>query len=102
MQTFFLLFLEILWILWVLVEILCLAPSPLPLSLFIDNYLNIPFVKLSTVLHASVLLKFHHITVKESDSDTIIMVIFLVLGVGGIFILFAIMALCYRFVKSLL
>ena len=44
MQTFFLLFLEILWILWVLVEILCLAPSPLPLSLFIDNYLNLhPF-----------------------------------------------------------
>ena len=53
-------------------------------------------------MHASVFLKFHHITVKESDSDTIIMVIFLVLGVGGIFILFAIMALCYRFVKSLL
>ena len=37
-------------------------------------------------------------TVKESDSDTIIMVIFLVVGVGGIFILFAIMALCYRLV----
>ena len=36
--------------------------------------------------------------VKESDSDTIIMVIFLVVGVGGIFILFAIMALCYRLV----
>lgn len=40
------------------------------------------------------------LSVKESDSDTIIMVIFLVLGVGGIFILFAIMALCYRFVKE--
>merc|ERR1719232_116495 len=38
----------------------------------------------------------HTHVLKESDSDTIIMVIFLVLGVGGIFILFAIMALCYR------
>ena len=36
------------------------------------------------------------ITVKESDSDTIIMVIVLVAGVGGVFILFALMALCYR------
>ena len=35
-------------------------------------------------------------TVKESDSDTIIMVIVLVAGVGGVFILFALMALCYR------
>jgi hypothetical protein len=34
--------------------------------------------------------------VKESDSDTVIMVIILVVGVGGIFLLFAIMALCYR------
>ena len=34
--------------------------------------------------------------VKESDSDTIIMVIVLVAGVGGVFILFALMALCYR------
>ncbi|XP_071748566.1 disintegrin and metalloproteinase domain-containing protein unc-71 isoform X3 [Lepeophtheirus salmonis] len=33
---------------------------------------------------------------KESDSDTIIMVIFLVAAVGGVFILFALMALCYR------
>lgn len=33
---------------------------------------------------------------KESDSDTIIMVIVLVAGVGGVFILFALMALCYR------
>lgn len=40
--------------------------------------------------------KSHTHVLKESDSDTIIMVIFLVLGVGGIFILFAIMALCYR------
>jgi len=38
----------------------------------------------------------HTHVLKESDSDTVIMVIFLVLGVGGIFILFAIMALCYR------
>ena len=53
-------------------------------------------------MHVTVLLKFNPISVKESDSDTIIMVIFLVLGVGGIFILFAIMALCYRFVKTLL
>ena len=37
-------------------------------------------------------------TVKESDSDTIIMVIVLVAGVGGVFILFALMALCYRYV----
>ena len=37
-------------------------------------------------------------TVKESDSDTIIMVIVLVAGVGGVFILFALMALCYRWV----
>ena len=36
--------------------------------------------------------------VKESDSDTIIMVIILVAGVGGVFILFALMALCYRYV----
>ena len=33
---------------------------------------------------------------KESDSDTVIMVIVLVVGVGGIFMLFAVMALCYR------
>ena len=33
---------------------------------------------------------------KESDSDTIIMVIVLVAGAGGVFILFALMALCYR------
>ena len=39
-------------------------------------------------------------TVKESDSDTIIMVIVLVAGVGGVFILFALMALCYRYKKS--
>jgi len=38
----------------------------------------------------------HTHVLKASDSDTIIMVIFLVLGVGGIFILFAVMALCYR------
>ncbi len=37
-----------------------------------------------------------HITVKESDSDTVIMVIVLVAGVGAVFILFALMALCYR------
>lgn len=48
------------------------------------------------------ILFYFKILVKESDSDTVIMVIFLVLGVGGIFILFAIMALCYRFVKTLL
>ena len=36
------------------------------------------------------------ITVKESDSDTIVMVIVLVAGVGGVFVLFALMALCYR------
>ena len=36
---------------------------------------------------------------KESDSDTIIMVIVLVAGVGGVFLLFALMALCYRFEK---
>lgn len=35
-------------------------------------------------------------TVKESDSDTIVMVIMLVAGVGGVFFLFALMALCYR------
>jgi len=40
--------------------------------------------------------KSHTHVLKESDSDTIIMVIILVVGVGGIFILFAIMALCYR------
>lgn len=34
--------------------------------------------------------------VKESDSDTIIMVIVLVASVGSVFILFALMALCYR------
>lgn len=33
---------------------------------------------------------------KESDSDTIIMVIVLVAGVGSVFMLFAFMALCYR------
>jgi hypothetical protein len=38
--------------------------------------------------------------VKESDSDTVIMVIILVVGVGGIFLLFAIMALCYRSVLA--
>ena len=37
-----------------------------------------------------------NITVKESDSDTIVMVIVLVAGVGGVFVLFALMALCYR------
>jgi len=40
--------------------------------------------------------KSHTHVLKESDSDTIIMVIMLVVGVGCIFILFAIMALCYR------
>ena len=49
------------------------------------------------MMHAALFLRIV-ITVKESDSDTVIMVIFLVLGVGGIFILFAIMALCYRLV----
>jgi hypothetical protein len=34
--------------------------------------------------------------VKPSDSDTIFMVVILVTGVGGVFILFALMALCYR------
>ena len=34
--------------------------------------------------------------VNKSDSDTIIMVIVLVAGVGAVFILFALMALCYR------
>ena len=34
--------------------------------------------------------------VKESDSDTVVMVIMLVAGVGGVFFLFALMALCYR------
>merc|ERR1719507_1903424 len=38
----------------------------------------------------------HTHILKESDSDTIIMVIVLVAGVGGVFILFALMALCYR------
>ena len=38
----------------------------------------------------------HVCVVKESDSDTIMMVIVLVIGVGGIFILFALLALCYR------
>ena len=37
-----------------------------------------------------------NLTVKESDSDTIVMVIVLVAGVGGVFVLFALMALCYR------
>ena len=37
-----------------------------------------------------------HPAVKESDSDTVIMVIVLVVGVGFIFMLFAVMALCYR------
>ena len=54
------------------------------------------------MMHVEFILQIWLITVKESDSDTVIMVIFLVLGVGGIFILFAIMALCYRFVKTLL
>jgi len=40
--------------------------------------------------------KSHTHVLKESDSDTIIMVIVLVVGVGCIFLLFAIMALCYR------
>ena len=42
------------------------------------------------------LLTNKHDTVKESDSDTIVMVIMLVAGVGGVFFLFALMALCYR------
>ena len=47
--------------------------------------------------------KFHwnlDLTVKESDSATVFMVIVLVVGVGGIFMLFAVMALCYRLSKS--
>lgn len=36
---------------------------------------------------------------KESDSDTIVMVILLVAVVGGVFVLFALMALCYRYCK---
>ena len=35
-------------------------------------------------------------SVKESDSDTIVMVIVLVASVGSVFVLFALMALCYR------
>ncbi len=35
--------------------------------------------------------------VKPSDSDTIFMVVILVTGVGCVFILFALMALCYRY-----
>ena len=59
----------------------------LPLCLLLSSYTKILLTNLLGVT-----------TVKESDSDTIIMVIVLVAGVGGVFILFALMALCYRWV----
>ena len=68
---------------------------------FLDLHLLSPFNDITWspwfIWHVFLVLHYNN-TVKESDSDTIIMVIFLVVGVGGIFILFAIMALCYRLV----
>ena len=54
----------------------------------------------ATILEDTVRI-LHICLVKESDSDTIMMVIILVVGVGGIFILFAILALCYRFIVNI-
>ena len=51
-------------------------------------------------LHAACLSLDFVWVVKESDSDTVIMVIVLVVGVGGIFMLFAVMALCYRSLQN--
>ena len=65
-------------------------------GLFIESTIEI--FSWICMMHAEFLIWISRTTVKASDSDTIIMVIFLVLGVGGIFILFAVMALCYRFV----
>jgi len=58
-----------------------------------DNIFDVAFC---VYLHAWFLLFYDTKTVKESDSDTIVMVIMLVAGVGGVFFLFALMALCYR------
>ena len=52
-------------------------------------------------LHAACLSFDYVWVVKESDSDTVIMVIVLVVGVGGIFMLFAVMALCYRSLQNI-
>ena len=74
----------------VVIDVLMLVCSCLLAVVCLSLYLFLP---LQYYVH---FLQLVLITVKESDSDTIIMVIVLVAGVGGVFILFALMALCYR------